>query len=680
VKKRKWNLQRIGVFKIRRMLRNISLKWKIFIPFQLLIALTGGVIAFISYDLNLKSTTAYFNQNISDTIERTNETFEVFFKNIEDTIVMLSESLDVYKYKENGFVVSNKFREFQVANNAIINLFIAGAKGDFLSYPVKKMPNDYDPRKQEWYIQAAEGSGRVIWSEPHLDYTGKEMVITSSREIKTLGQRVGVIGIDYSIKQLNRLLSDIQFGKTDYVFVLDQKGTIIFHPDSAMIGQSMSDEAAYRKMVGMEEGKKGTLTYKDNGREMFTVYMKNESTGWILAGTVLSDELSQTAKRGAQSILILMLILLFLTGGISFFLAGRITKPVRNLSSVMKDVEQGNLAVKVSLDRNDEIGQLTQSFNYMMAQIRKMLKQVSETADRVKRASQTLLANAEETIAAADEVSAVMTEIASGSAIQTYMIEEASKTTKELSDWIKDVGKHSREMLKGSNMMTEVSREGIETVAYLREQFNRVARMNHEMVVAIHTLTQRSTNIAGIVDTIEQIATRTSLLALNATIEAARAGEHGRGFAVVAEEVKKLASQTEMALKEIANIIEEIQFDTKSAVQLVERVNSVNQEQGQAVLETEKAFHAILNQVEITSSSIQRVADALKEMIELKEGIVNAIEEIHKIAAKSKAETEEVTASVLNQNQSMEQLNQLAEELESYAHKLRGELEKFKIV
>jgi methyl-accepting chemotaxis protein len=112
----------------------------------------------------------------------------------------------------------------------------------------------------------------------------------------------------------------------------------------------------------------------------------------------------------------------------------------------------------------------------------------------------------------------------------------------------------------------------------------------------------------------------------------------------------------------------------------VGRVNSVNQEQGQAVLETEKAFHSILNQVEITSGSIQRVADAMKEMIELKEQIVSVIEEIHKIAAKSKAETEEVTASVLNQNQSMEQLNQLAEELESYAHKLRGELEKFKIV
>ena len=64
-------------------------------------------------------------------------------------------------------------------------------------------------------------------------------------------------------------------------------------------------------------------------------------------------------------------------------------------------------------------------------------------------------------------------------------------------------------------------------------------------------LERKANDITNIVSLVSGISDQTNLLALNASIEAARAGEQGRGFAVVAEEVRKLAEQSQQAVKDI---------------------------------------------------------------------------------------------------------------------------------
>jgi twitching motility protein PilJ len=60
------------------------------------------------------------------------------------------------------------------------------------------------------------------------------------------------------------------------------------------------------------------------------------------------------------------------------------------------------------------------------------------------------------------------------------------------------------------------------------------------------------------------------LLALNASIQAARAGDAGRGFAIVADEVRQLADRSAKSLKEIEQIVLQIQSETGSVMTAME--------------------------------------------------------------------------------------------------------------
>jgi methyl-accepting chemotaxis protein len=205
---------------------------------------------------------------------------------------------------------------------------------------------------------------------------------------------------------------------------------------------------------------------------------------------------------------------------------------------------------------------------------------------------------------------------------------------------------------------SETAREGGAIVEDTLSRMRSIADSVRETAHKVQELGARSDQIGKIVGVIDDIADQTNLLALNAAIEAARAGEQGRGFAVVADEVRKLAERTTKATKEIAEMIEAVQGETRTAVEKM-RSGTVQVEAG--VEMTSKAgssLNDIIDQAEHVGEMVTHIATAATEQSSATEPVNANMDQINRLASES-ADGAQQSAKAC------EQLSSLALELQS---------------
>ena len=164
---------------------------------------------------------------------------------------------------------------------------------------------------------------------------------------------------------------------------------------------------------------------------------------------------------------------------------------------------------------------------------------------------------------------------------------------------------------------------------------------------------------------INQIALKTNLLAVNASIEAARAGEEGRGFAVVAEEVGQLAAQSALATKEIEQIVEAIQRETREVVSAMELGTTQVVEGTKLVEQTKGSLQQIVTVSGQIDELLQSISTATVSQTASSQRVTQLMEAIAQVSEKT-SETSSLVSSNL-------------QETVSVAQKLQTSVETFKV-
>ena len=338
---------------------------------------------------------------------------------------------------------------------------------------------------------------------------------------------------------------------------------------------------------------------------------------------------------------------------VALFFPLLVTRPLSRVISAIEDLASGDgdLTLRMSVDSQDELGQLSGSLNQFLDKLHSLIKRAAATSGQVREASGKML-----------QLNSQTQEMITNQHSSTDMVATAIN---EMAATVQEIAQSASNAADGARTADADARKGSERVDSSAISIRDLAQDVERAAEVIHKLENEAEKVGSVLDVIRGIAEQTNLLALNAAIEAARAGEQGRGFAVVADEVRTLASRTQQSTTEIQGMIEKLQSGARNAVSVMD----AGREKAQVSVE----------RAESAGSSLIEITKAVASISSMNTQIASAAEEQSAVTQEINRNITEISAISDRNSQISSEAAQASSVLSEYAQELDRIVQNFKI-
>lgn len=431
----------------------------------------------------------------------------------------------------------------------------------------------------------------------------------------------------------------------------------------------------YTKAVESGEQFSDYVTY--NGDKYLYLYTPIGDTGLSLCSLIPESNILGEVQSMRQIVVIFVLISILIAFAIGIFLSTGISNVLKQISGSMEKVAQGDLTVEVMTNRNDEFLLLTHSIQNMISGMRMLISDMKVFGGAVGTSSQAVAITSDTILTSMQSISLALDEVAKGVVAQAEETETTLRIMSDFSDKIDTVCDETNNMGDHADQAIHTIDKGKIIVSELNKKAEATTQITKILVNDIEAVQIQSNSIGSIVDTINEIAEQTNLLSLNASIEAARAGDSGRGFAVVAEEIRKLADASMSAGNRIKKIVDNIQSTTKKTTESARTAESNVVSQTSSLNDTVQVFGEINDYVKDLVTGLKGVALSMQDVSERREEVLDSIRNISAVSQQAAASTQEVTATINVQVDSVMSLSEDAAKLSMQAAELEKSISKF---
>ncbi|WDM20718.1 methyl-accepting chemotaxis protein [Paenibacillus polymyxa] len=393
-----------------------------------------------------------------------------------------------------------------------------------------------------------------------------------------------------------------------------------------------------------------------------------------------TEDLTKSIRFTWQLALAGAVILLVAVGLYNTYTSRQLALRTRKLTDAAKQIAEGNLTVQLAQTKGrDELDELNESFRVMIGNLRSIVLSIDQAGNRVDLMAQDIDQHNEAMKEIVTQVSTSTEELAIGS---QKIAEDLSSTVGVVDEMQQKFESNLLETTQSTAYSEDALRVIEQGTRVMSDQLRIVAENRSAMSEVEQTVKELEANAAEITTMtgyVSEIASQTSLLSLNASIEAARAGEAGKGFAVVANEVKKLANQSESAVKKIYTAVDGITQAMDKVKTSVAQSQELFREQEKATSSTGESFTEISGKVQQIASQVSKLSTDMDVSRELSVQVQQAIENISAITQQSAAGSEEITASTVEQKRSFEESAEKVKELRQIREEMQRELDRFQV-
>jgi len=686
---------------------------KLFIGVSLLMILSITVSISVIFFYNLRHIVTNLTKlNTKTSVARSQDMVLSFIKEHEEALKQLSAGIThLLKQGASTEFIAGYLRDIkEIVPNSLdlyfTNNLMWNKLGGFAAFAGGWIPDDdWDNTQRSWFTDAKKAQSKIAFSEPYVDSETGDVIITLSMTVfDGTGTDIGVAADDVAVNVMKEIINATRGFPGQEMYIINADGLFITNEDIKAVM-----EKDFFKELNLDKYRAsilGSADFFNIDKNIFIYSSAIPHTGWILVSTIPSsiifDDIDTLVLRLIILCIAMLAVVVFV---LIFFVARKISSPIKAIHSALEKVKDGDLTVKVAVKSDDEIGELSGFFNMTLENIRNLVGTIKYKINGLNHTSFELSINMGKTSTAVTQISSNLNNMENLMVKQENDAEEAGKAVEIIKTNIDSLNKMIEEQTESVNMsssaieemtanihsVTQTLAENSKNVSVLAEASENGKTGLQIVAQEIQGIARDSEGLLEINSVMDNIASQTNLLSMNAAIEAAHAGEAGKGFAVVAGEIRKLAESSSQQSKTTAAMLKKIKTSidniTKSSDDVLNRFGAIDSsvktvsEHEQNILNAMQEQETGGKQILESISRLRNITSSVKKgsdnMAESGETLVKETDEFIKTSQEAVKGMNEILKGVNQINDSVSHVNDMSLENNRNFESLKQETKKF---